>query len=908
MRQEIEDIDLWVDAVCINQADIAEKKAQVALMDRIYKEATSILVWLGGSNLDASLAFNLLKLLADLRAQDDLPDTKAKADSWASVINLTKKSYWRRVWILQELEFSKKAEVAWGSETIKLETMARAWSTILTKRKQVEAILHRAGWDDSSAQYFFNRVTAQIEFQSNPCTIRASWVDQTFERERVTSAAGIQDHDDDFEEATAPEFRCQYCLAEKSTLGQLDRHIRTHTLPYRCDFQGCEIGKATQRDLDRHMDAHLKIRRYFCPVKGCPWHPNGPTGGFSRRLDNAKRHLKSHIDYHDLVDNVDASVVVDRSKPSTINLVRLKESDDSDSGCSVASLESFTPSIIASSATSISDMEPLARDSVVEISYLISNDDQLQKLLEKAFCFIDPEKVTRNFRRILRSFSQDLMREATTLPQKQVAKLVGHKSRQIAVLVRENVLPSKLLILPEQNVDPVREDRLQDYLQEISPQLDSISDVLIAPTRASVIDDDSDVENDDDDPAEHPDLTKLKEWFLSANAMQNFRNDFLLFLSPVEAVTTNQAIEDASPSLTSSPESDRDSGGEVGFTKNATIGTIVKTVQGTKMLGVLSLFQKTSTVWNYINAKQALEPGLVRLNWTCNCGHTSHDDFRELRPGAVAAYAGKLVDSGYVTHAQSTNLGSGSTVTFITAARNKATAVGRNIGNLKFGKQGRNPKPKTRKFANIQCSPTPGVTCRWLHLCLKQRPNAKVIKLESLHICKDDKQKDLTDASFFKVLRRAWKMQRTWTDLILFKLARIEFIEFSAFPDDSVDRIVADKVPPTTDHYDFAPPPPLEMVPPIAAEHMVHLLLSECTPSMQGSSFYLSQLPKKKDKPLKFSALLPPSLEFNTGYGLRFVETPDPSIIVSFLFVMAVVIGTVFGICWTVFQKDMQDA
>jgi hypothetical protein len=119
---------------------------------------------------------------------------------------------------------------------------------------------------------------------------------------------------------------------------------------------------------------------------------------------------------------------------------------------------------------------------------------------------------------------------------------------------------------------------------------------------------------------------------------------------------------------------------------------------------------------------------------------------------------------------------------------------------------------------------------------------------------------------------------------------------------------VADVVPPTTDHYDFAPPPPLEMVPPIAADHMVHLLLSECTPSMQSSSFYLSQLPKKKDKPLKFSALHPSSLEFNTGYGLRFVETPDPSIIVTSLFVMAVVIGTAFGVCWTVFKKDMQDA
>jgi hypothetical protein len=78
------------------------------------------------------------------------------------------------------------------------------------------------------------------------------------------------------------------------------RHLKTHTLPYRCDFQGCGIGKATQRDLDRHKDTHGKIRLYFCPVRGCPWHVNGPKVGFSRRLDNAKRHLKSHANNQDL--------------------------------------------------------------------------------------------------------------------------------------------------------------------------------------------------------------------------------------------------------------------------------------------------------------------------------------------------------------------------------------------------------------------------------------------------------------------------------------------------------------------------------------------------------------------------------------------------------------------------------
>ena len=38
---------LWVDALCINQADLAERSAQVAIMRRIYENATRTVVWLG---------------------------------------------------------------------------------------------------------------------------------------------------------------------------------------------------------------------------------------------------------------------------------------------------------------------------------------------------------------------------------------------------------------------------------------------------------------------------------------------------------------------------------------------------------------------------------------------------------------------------------------------------------------------------------------------------------------------------------------------------------------------------------------------------------------------------------------------------------------------------------------------
>jgi hypothetical protein len=38
---------LWVDAICINQNDKAEKAKQISIMRDIYAKATSVIVWLG---------------------------------------------------------------------------------------------------------------------------------------------------------------------------------------------------------------------------------------------------------------------------------------------------------------------------------------------------------------------------------------------------------------------------------------------------------------------------------------------------------------------------------------------------------------------------------------------------------------------------------------------------------------------------------------------------------------------------------------------------------------------------------------------------------------------------------------------------------------------------------------------
>jgi hypothetical protein len=59
---------IWVDAICINQEDNAEKSQQVQQMAQIYSKAIGALVWLGDAYEDGELAFDTLERLGSMSA------------------------------------------------------------------------------------------------------------------------------------------------------------------------------------------------------------------------------------------------------------------------------------------------------------------------------------------------------------------------------------------------------------------------------------------------------------------------------------------------------------------------------------------------------------------------------------------------------------------------------------------------------------------------------------------------------------------------------------------------------------------------------------------------------------------------------------------------------------------------
>ena len=109
---------IWVDAICINQNDLKERETQVRKMTDIYSRAAQVLVWLRPAVDDSGLAMDIIDYMTNIDTPDDwlaqsLQDP-AQTRTWQAVAQLFARTYWRRVWIRQEITSGKKIMVLCG--------------------------------------------------------------------------------------------------------------------------------------------------------------------------------------------------------------------------------------------------------------------------------------------------------------------------------------------------------------------------------------------------------------------------------------------------------------------------------------------------------------------------------------------------------------------------------------------------------------------------------------------------------------------------------------------------------------------------------------------------------------------------------------------------------------------------
>ncbi|KAL7918973.1 heterokaryon incompatibility protein domain-containing protein [Trichoderma austrokoningii] len=121
---------IWIDAICINQNSNMEKEEQVKRMTKIYKQADSLVVWLGGptgASKNGMLLLDYLRLhwpyLDYMGNQSIAPQVLSRIPQGHAdyVGDILFRPWFRRAWIIQELICCKsRASVLCG-------TVCRSW-------------------------------------------------------------------------------------------------------------------------------------------------------------------------------------------------------------------------------------------------------------------------------------------------------------------------------------------------------------------------------------------------------------------------------------------------------------------------------------------------------------------------------------------------------------------------------------------------------------------------------------------------------------------------------------------------------------------------------------------------------------------------------------------------------------
>ena len=100
---------LWVDALCIDQGCRSEREIQVANMGQIFSGAAAVLVWLGQHDEDSS------GLMRHLQSHVVDAPKRPSLDLQSAFDGILNRSYWTRMWIVQEIYLAKELVAGCGN-------------------------------------------------------------------------------------------------------------------------------------------------------------------------------------------------------------------------------------------------------------------------------------------------------------------------------------------------------------------------------------------------------------------------------------------------------------------------------------------------------------------------------------------------------------------------------------------------------------------------------------------------------------------------------------------------------------------------------------------------------------------------------------------------------------------------
>jgi len=191
LRNPDSDISLWIDAICINQKNDSEKGSQVQRMGEIYYRSKRTVIWLGEGGFLSREAFLACSIMAS-RHEDGADQSRLSTfvRPWDPlgilppflILILLRRSYFTRIWIIQEVALSHSIEIACGNQKISWGDFTIGAATILT-----------TGLGSKSAAGIGNILVARALLPWAPRSGRVdpAWIFQTMTQRGLPQARNI---------------------------------------------------------------------------------------------------------------------------------------------------------------------------------------------------------------------------------------------------------------------------------------------------------------------------------------------------------------------------------------------------------------------------------------------------------------------------------------------------------------------------------------------------------------------------------------------------------------------------------------------------------------------------------------------------------------------------------------------
>ncbi len=132
LRHERSERALWIDFLCINQANTPELNDQVQQMGDIYQSAAQVVAFVGDAAQGIEEAMQFLVEICQDKHFPELMGAPAPSEQALKktgyLLHLLTRDYYKRVWTIQELALARKSVLQCGKYTVPGDTLERAHS------------------------------------------------------------------------------------------------------------------------------------------------------------------------------------------------------------------------------------------------------------------------------------------------------------------------------------------------------------------------------------------------------------------------------------------------------------------------------------------------------------------------------------------------------------------------------------------------------------------------------------------------------------------------------------------------------------------------------------------------------------------------------------------------------------